>query len=159
MTPGEPRCALRISPNPAAAPWQAESRIFHVILPMPKWNLVRLELARTPEFPEGSASRAYLLRVPLDAGGRIDEAALAARPALATVRRFWPNEPDQSGYLVRNGKGWVFSYAPGEDDDEAVYRLDGHVLCLGEYVTIAEPCGARHPFRVVRAQPDGVGGA
>lgn len=123
---------------------------------MPKWSLVRLELARTPDFPGGSASRAYMLRVPLDPGGLIDEAAVAERPAMATVRRFWPNEPDQTGYLLRNGKGWMFSYAVGEDDDEKVYHLEAHPLRIGDYVTITEHDGASYPFRVVRSQPDGV---
>jgi hypothetical protein len=126
---------------------------------MPKWNLVRLELARTPEFPEGSASRAYMLRVPLDAEGFISETELAKRPEMATVRRFWPNEPDQTGYLLRNGGGWLFSYAVGDDDDEAVYHLEAHPLRIGEYVTITEPDGERYPFKVVRSQPDGVAGA
>ena len=125
---------------------------------MPQWNLVRLELARTAEFPHGSASRAYMLRVPLDREGVIDEAALARRPALATVRRFWPNEPDQTGYLLRHRDGWVFSYAVGDDDDEKLYHLEGHPLRQGEYVSITEPDGARYPFRVVRSQPDGVSG-
>ena len=40
------------------------------------WRSIRLELARTKEFPEGSASRAYLLRLPLDEKGLIDEQAL-----------------------------------------------------------------------------------
>jgi len=123
---------------------------------MPKWNLVRLELARTPEYPEGSASRAYMLRVPLDAAGLIDEAALAKRPAMATVRRFWPNEADQTGHLLRNGKGWVFSYEIGDEDDEKLYHLEAHPLRIGEYVTITEPDGARYPFRVVRSHADGV---
>lgn len=126
---------------------------------MPKWNLVRLELARTPEFPAGSASRAYMLRVPLDEAGVIDDAALAKRPAMATVRRFWPNEADQSGYLLRNGKAWVFSYAVGDDDDEKLFHLEAHPLRVGEYVTITEPDGTRFPFRVTRSQPDGVAGA
>lgn len=126
---------------------------------MPKWNLVRLELARTPDFPEGSASRAYMLRVPLDPTGLIDEVALARRPGMATVRRFWPNEPDQTGYLLRNGKGWLFSYAEGAEDDEKLYHLDAHPLRIGDYVTITEPDGARFPFKVVRSQPDGVSGA
>lgn len=126
---------------------------------MSKWNLLRLELARTSEFPEGSASRAYMLRLPLDAEGLIDEAALAKRPGMATVRRFWPNEADQTGHLMRNRKGWVFSYAIGEDDDEMLYHLEGHHLRLGEYVTITEPDGVRLPFRVARILPDGVAGA
>lgn len=125
---------------------------------MQKWNLVRLELARTPEFPEGSASRAYMLLVPLDEAGLIDAAALAKRPAMATVRRFWPNEPDQTGYLMRNGPGWVFSYAVGDDDDEQIYHLQEHPLRAGEYVTITDPDGNRWPFMVVRSLPDGVRG-
>jgi hypothetical protein len=75
---------------------------------MPQWNVVRLELARTPEFPGGSASRAFMLRVPLNKEGLIDEASLARRPAMATVRRFWPNEPDQTGYVVRKGRAGRF---------------------------------------------------
>jgi hypothetical protein len=125
---------------------------------MSSWNLVRLELARTGEYPEGSASRAYMLRVPLDDAGLIDEAALAKRPALATVRRFWPNEADQTGVLIRNGKGWIFSYAVGDDDDEALYHLDDHPLRVGDYVTLTEPDGSRLPFRDARSQKDGVGG-
>lgn len=123
---------------------------------MPKWNIVRLELARTPEFPEGSASRAYILRVPLDASGLIDEAALVKRPAMATVRRFWPNERDQSGYLIRHGKGWAFSYAIGDDDDEKVSHLESHPLRTGDYVTVTEPDGISLPFRVARSHLDGV---
>lgn len=121
---------------------------------MPQWKLVRLELARTPEYPAGSASRAYMLRLPLRDDGLIDEAAMAASPAMASVRRFWPNEPDQRGYLIRKGPGWAFSYAVGEDDDEDVYHLDSHPIRLGEYVTLTEPDGRSLPFRVVRAEPD-----
>ncbi|MGZ3172943.1 MAG: hypothetical protein ACXWJC_07795 [Croceibacterium sp.] len=123
------------------------------------WTLVRLELARTPDFPEGSASRAYMLRVPLNAEGLIDEEEMAERPVLATVRRFWPNESDQTGYLIRNARGWVFSYAIGDEDDENVYHLDEHPLRLGDFVTLTEPDGTRLPFRVVKSQPDGVAGA
>ena len=123
---------------------------------MSDWSLVRLELGRTPEFPEGSASRAYVLRLPLDADGLIDDAAIAQKPAMATVRRFWPNEPDQLGYLVRKGKGWAFSYELGEGDDEDVFHLESHALRAGEYVTLTEPDGSRHPFRVVRTNSDGV---
>jgi len=123
---------------------------------MPDWSLVRLELGRTPEFPDGSASRAYVLRLPLDADGLIDDAAIAQRPAMATVRRFWPNEPDQQGYLIRKGKGWAFSYALGEEDDEEVFHLESHPFRAGEYVTLTEPDGSRRPFRIVRSSPDGV---
>ena len=112
------------------------------------WKSIRLELARTKEFPEGSASRAYLLRLPLDENGLIDEQALHHAPALATVHRHWPNEPDLSGYVIRTPRGWALSYEPGEDDDEAVFHLETHPLRMGEYITLTEPDGRQLPFRV-----------
>ena len=36
------------------------------------WKTIRLELARTPEFPEGSAAHAYVLRLPIDDDGYIE---------------------------------------------------------------------------------------
>ena len=117
-------------------------------MPVMIWKSIRLELARTSEFPEGSASRAYLLRLPLDEDGLIDERALASSPALATVHRFWPNEPDRSGYVIRTALGWAMSYEPGEEDDETVFHLETHPIRLGEYITLTEPDGSRLPFRV-----------
>ena len=117
------------------------------------WKCIRLELARTPDFPEGSASRAYLLRLPLDEDGRIDAAAIAAEPGQATVRRFWPSEPDMIGYVIRTEDGWAFSYEPGDADDEAVFHLETHPIRIGEYVTLTEPDGRRLPFRVVKLEP------
>lgn len=112
------------------------------------WSSIRLELARTKEFPQGSASRAYLLRLPLDRDGLIDERSLGKAPARATVHRFWPNEPDLSGYVIRTSGGWAFSYRPGEEDDETVFHLETHPIRLGEYITLTEPDGSRLPFRV-----------
>jgi len=97
-----------------------------------------------------------MLRVPLNEAGLIDHVALAKRPAMATVRRFWPNEPDQTGHLIRSGRAWVFSYAIGEDDDEKVYHLDDRPMRVGDYVTLTEPDGSQCPFRVVRSHVDGV---
>jgi hypothetical protein len=112
------------------------------------WQSIRLELARTPDFPEGSASRAYLLHLPLDERGLIDEALRNRCPARATVRRFWPSEPDLSGYVIRRKDGWAFSYAPGDEDDETIFHLENHPIRLGEYLTLTEPDGQRLPFRV-----------
>lgn len=114
------------------------------------WKIIRLELARTAEFPEGSPSRAFILRLPLFENGLIDEAAIDANAAMATVKRLWPNEPDQQGYVVRSGAVWAFSYAIGEDDDEDLFHLESHPLRQGEYITLAEPCGNVLPFRVAR---------
>ena len=112
------------------------------------WSTIRLELARTPPFPKGSAARSYVLRLPLDPAGMIDEQEYRTRPELATVRRFWPNEPDQHGYLLRTGDGWALSYAPGDADDERIYRLDAHSIAPGSYLTLTEPDGTRLPFLV-----------
>ena len=114
------------------------------------WKNIRLELARTKEFPEGSASRTYLLRLPIDDDGLIDEEERRAFPARATVRRFWPNEADMSGYVIRTPRGWAFSYKLGEDDDEAIFHLESHRMRVGEYITLTEPDGRQYPFRVVR---------
>ena len=73
-------------------------------------------------------------------------------PAQATVRRFWPNQPDLSGYVVATQRGWAFSYKPGEDDDEAVFHLETHPIRLGEYITLTEPGGEKLPFRVASLQ-------
>lgn len=121
---------------------------------MTRWTLVRLELARTPEFPAGSPNHAYILRVPLTDEGLIDETSRAANPALATVRRMTPEAASQVGYLLRKGDGWALSYELGDDDDESVYHLDSHPFRLGEYLTLTEPDGSRLPFKVVHLEED-----
>jgi hypothetical protein len=112
------------------------------------WNSIRLELARTSDFPRGSPSRSYLLRLPLHEDGLIDEASLQAAPARATVHRFWPNEPDLAGYVIRTAGGWALSHEIGEEDDEAIFHLESHPIRLGENIILTEPDGRRLPFRV-----------
>lgn len=112
------------------------------------WTMIRLELARTHAFPNGSAARSYVMRLPLGEGGLIDEQEYGRHPELATVRRFWPNEPDRRGCLLRTGDGWALSYEEGEDDDEYIFRLDAHTLLPGSYLTLTEPDGERLPFVV-----------
>lgn len=113
------------------------------------WKTIRLELARTPEFPEGSAARAYVLRLPLDAEGVIDEAAYRAERERAVVRRLWLGESEQSGLLIRKRRGWAFSYEPGDEDDEAIFHLETHRIRPGEYLTLTEADGGRLPFKIV----------
>jgi hypothetical protein len=112
------------------------------------WKSIRLELARTEDYPEGSASRVYLLRLPLKADGLIDEEVLRNAPARATVRRFWPNQADLSGYVVRTPQGWAFSFEPGQGGEEAVRHLESRPIGYGDYLTIAEPDGSKLAFRV-----------
>lgn len=112
------------------------------------WTMIHLELARTPAFPRGSAARSYVLRLPLGADGGIDEREYRARPELATVRRFWPNEPDRHGCLLRTDDGWALSYAPGHEADERLFRLDTLPIRPGHNILLTEPDGGTLPFMV-----------
>ena len=111
---------------------------------------IRLELARTPEHPEGSAGHGYVLVAPLDEDGHLDVEAWRQRRSACTVRRFWVGEDDRDGRLIHTRhRTWAFSYAPGEEDDTPLYRLERHRFVVGEYVTIAEHEGEAQTFRVV----------
>jgi hypothetical protein len=110
---------------------------------------VRLELARNPRYPEGSARHGYEIVVPLDAEGHIDAAAWRENRDTCHVRRFWSDQPDERGELIHGRHGWAISYAPGESDDERIFRLDRHLFRVGEYVSISEPDDVTYTFKVV----------
>jgi hypothetical protein len=110
------------------------------------WYFIKLELGRTAEFPSGSPSRTYLVRLPLTADGRIDEAARSADPRRATVRRYWPQQADRSGYVVRKGDGWTFSFASG--DSEGACHLEDSLFAPGGLIMLTEPDGRLMPFHI-----------
>lgn len=110
---------------------------------------VRLELARNPGYPEGSPRHGYEIVAPLDPEGHIDEAAWRENRNACRVRRFWGDRPDEHGDLIRARRGWAISYVPGEADDEQIFRLDRHLLRVGEYVSITEPDDVTYTFKVV----------
>ncbi len=115
---------------------------------------IRLELARTPEFPEGNPACGYEFAAPLSHDGLLDADRWQHDKARCTVRRFWRNTDDERGALVHHrSAGWVFSYRPGDDDDEPIFRFDNHRFKVGEYVSITEHDGIQRPFRVVDVQP------
>jgi hypothetical protein len=118
---------------------------------------IRLELARDREHPEGSNRHGYEFVAPLDAEGHLDAALWKQHRARCKVRRFWLNEPDELGHLVRKPGGhWAFHYrSDGDaDDDEAGYRLGKHTFTPGEYVSIREhEDDVLRTFRVVRVEP------
>jgi hypothetical protein len=116
---------------------------------------IRLELARSKEFPAGSPRNGYEFTAPLDANRYIDLAQWKVLKDFCRVRRFWDGEEDQSGRLVYKPGGsahafWAFDYDPNSnDDDEPGYRFGSHAFLPGEYVTIKGHDGEQHTFRVV----------
>jgi hypothetical protein len=115
---------------------------------------IRLELARTREFPEGSSRHGYEFVAPLDRSGALDPAAWKISRHACTVVRFWGDTAHEHGTLIhrRDGK-WVFSYEPGDEDDEPVFRLDRHRFIVGEYVSVTEHDGVTRTFRIVAVEP------
>ncbi|MCC6889720.1 MAG: hypothetical protein IT536_14405 [Hyphomicrobiales bacterium] len=119
---------------------------------------IKLHLARSKEFPEGSARHGYELVAPLDAKGHIDAAEWHKLRDRCRVRRFWGSEPEQVGRLLHKAGGaeharWVFDYDDSRsDDDEAGYRFGTHAFTPGEYVSITEEDGDVHTFRVVSVE-------
>ncbi len=115
------------------------------------WFTIRLDLARSEAFPDGSAMHCYLLRAPLRDDGTIDAEAVGAHPERATVLRSWPDDAERRGYLMHDDvTGWHFSYAPGEADDEPIFHLETHPLALGAYLTVREQDGEELCFKVTR---------
>jgi len=119
------------------------------------WNRVRLELARSHEFPEGSHRHGYEMVLPLAPDGRVDEKALAAAREIATVHRFWEGEGDAVGRIERVDGEWWISYSGGTAEDEPLHRFPAHRFRVGEYVSVRKAEGAEHAFKVVavRAAP------
>lgn len=125
--------------------------------------MIRLELASSWEFPRGSVGRTYLIRLPLSDDGRICTDMLEAQPARATVRRYWPNQPDMLGNLVRTPMGYAIRYemngarvnGGGELDgpaDQPSLQFGAESIRLGEQIFLTEPDGSRLRFRVAGLQ-------
>lgn len=110
---------------------------------------IRIELARTPARPEGDPGHAYEFRAPLNESGFLDRFAWPAARTLCTVRRFEEGTEAEHGLLILSRGGhWAFSYAPGTDDDEDVFKLGSHKIQVGQYLTVTEHDGEARTFRV-----------
>lgn len=112
---------------------------------------IRLELARTPETPDGDANHGYEFVAPLGEDGHIDAAEWKKQRDKCTVRRFHPNEDEEHGHLIHTqGRRWTFHYDLDNepDEDEPGYRFDSHAFITGEYVSITEHDGETRPFKV-----------
>jgi hypothetical protein len=113
-------------------------------------SIVRLELARSKEFPQGDFGHGYEFVAPLDESGHLDASAWKEVKSRCTVRRFMRGTADEQGLLVHVGKGWHFDYdAKARDDDEALFKLDRHLIKLGEYISIKEHDGVLRTFKIV----------
>ncbi|WP_300974985.1 hypothetical protein [Sphingomonas sp. LHG3406-1] len=113
------------------------------------WKSIRLELGRTHDFPTGSASRAYVMRLPLADDGTIDEQAVVEQPEQATVRRMWPSQPDVSGHLIRAGQGWAFLAGRNGHQRKVWSEFDALPINEGGLLTLREN-GQALPFRVAK---------
>jgi hypothetical protein len=119
---------------------------------------IRLELARSKEFPSGSATRGYEFVAPLSADGKIDPELWREHRAHCGVHRFWNGQGEQVGRLVHKPGGseharWVFDYNPKTaDDDEPGYRFGAHKFIPGEYVSIQDQDGELHTFQVASVE-------
>ena len=115
---------------------------------------IRLSLARTQEFPEGSMSHGYEFIAPLSKDDHIDAEAWKKLKDKCKVVRFWGDEPEEEGVLRHVGNGWRFDYDEQDDsDDEPFFKLDKHALTPGAYVSITEHDGVQRPFRVLSVTP------
>lgn len=119
-------------------------------------NFIRLELARTPQFPEGSPGHGYEFVAPLTKDAHIDAAAWNEVKERCEVTRIWGDEPLQFGHLRHVGKGWRFDSDDQDDaDDEPFFKLDQHALAVGSYLSITERDGVQRPFKVMSVIPVG----
>lgn len=117
------------------------------------WMRIRLEVARSRDFPEGSTRHGYEMVLPLLADGRIDEKTLKAAPEAASVHRFWESEGDAVGQVRHQGGRWLITYEPDGPEDEPLHRFAEHKFRMGEYVSVREGAHAEHAFKVVAVRP------
>jgi hypothetical protein len=115
---------------------------------------VILRLGRNPDagYPDGADDYGYVIHAPLDANAKLDEALWREKRDECTVRRFHPHETPADGYLRHRGGHWYFWY--DEEDEgpaEPVFKLGGHELRPGEYITVREGDGDVLTFRVAEA--------
>ncbi len=115
---------------------------------------IHMNAARSEEFPEGSNGHGYEFVAPLDADKHLDPVAWKMHKDDCWVRRFWGDAPDERGKLRHIGKGWIIDYDPSRtDDNEPFFKLDKHLISVGEYLSVREPDGEMRTFYIVAMQP------
>jgi len=121
-----------------------------------EFRRIRLDLARSKDFPQGSSRHGYEFVAPLDRDGHIDAELWRKHREHCGVRRFWGGEEEHGRLVHKPGGGrgrWIFDYdLAAEDDDEAGYRFDSHAFRPGEYVSICDDRGEMHTFVVASVE-------
>ena len=118
------------------------------------WTRLRLELARSPERPEGSHRIAYELTLPLATDGRISVEGFRELPELCTVHRYREDSDDRVGTLRHHrGDHWVFAYGAPDAQEENLPRLGQHSFKVGDYVSVLDAHGRDHAYRIVSSMP------
>jgi hypothetical protein len=115
---------------------------------------IRLNLARTKGFPDGSNRHGYRFTAPLDKDGLLDAQGWKKHRDHCRVVRFWGDEEEDIGHLIhRPGGSWGFTYdLEGDEGDESGFKLSSHKFVPGEYVSIRDDRGELHPFTVVTVE-------
>ena len=79
---------------------------------------IRLELARTPEYPQGSPDHGYEFVAPMTDDGHIDATVWKDVKDRCGVTRFWGKGEIETGMLRHVGHGWRFDYDAKDDTDD-----------------------------------------
>jgi hypothetical protein len=110
---------------------------------------IRLELAREPGNPEGRTDFGYLLWVPLNAEGKIDDVCWKDYRDHYRVLKFRPGQPNQIGHVTHSRSGWKLHYdIAGKDPDEAGFHFEDERFVPGEYVSIRDGEKHTHVYKV-----------
>jgi len=116
------------------------------------WQRIRIELARSHDFPQGSTRHGYEMVLPLTADGAIDQKAASGALQLCTIHRFWEGDGDVTGQLMHAHGRWSMRFDDGRE--EPLHRFPEHRFRVGEYVSVRASRGGEHAFRVVDVRPE-----
>ncbi len=127
---------------------------------MQNLHLIRLELARDPEHPDGDRRHGYEFVAPLDAMGRLDLEAWKETRSRCTVHRFNSSDDDMRGHLVHRAGGaggsqWIFHYDVEGDPEETEvgFHFESHSFNQGDYVSVRDLEEEMLTFLVVSVRP------
>ena len=112
---------------------------------------IRLELARDPDFPEGSRERGYEFAAPLDERGWLLPAEWRAKRVSCRVKSLRPGGAVEFGSLVWRAGVWAFDCGMERADSEAQgFKLGTHRFVPGEYIAFRDSNGVQRTFRIAR---------